>query len=198
MPFVLLVLLSAVVVGWVAGGRVRNLASIQLRRTWLIFVAVAVQLALGVVTLAGGPGEELGRPLLGLSHAAVLAFIGANRHQPGMLLVLLGFGLNAAVIVANGAMPVSPEALRQVGGAAAVDPGKHELLTGGTALPLLADVIPVPVLRSVISVGDLVLATGVGRLTVVRMRTPEQPAAADLGDAGRDAAARRRREGRRG
>jgi hypothetical protein len=172
-PFVLLVLLCSLLLGRLAGGRVGNLATIRLRRTWLVFLAVGVQVALGLVTLAGGPGGVLGRPLLAVSHLAVLGFVAVNWQQPGMPLILLGLALNTAVIVANGAMPVAPEALAALGGADTIDPGKHQLLTDATALPLLADVIPVPVLRSVVSVGDLVLAAGAGRLVVTRMRRPD-------------------------
>jgi hypothetical protein len=41
-----------------------------------------------------------------------------------------------------------------------VAPGKHTLLTAHTRLPWLADIIPVPWLRSILSIGDLVLAAG--------------------------------------
>lgn len=170
MPLVLLILVASIVIGWLAGGRVRNLAHVELRRTWLVFTAVGAQAVLAGVALLGGPGDVLGRPLLAVSHLALLAFIAANRYQPGMLVVLLGLALNAAVIVANGAMPVDPAALVALGGSAAIEPGKHQLLTATTVLPWLADVIPVRPLRSVVSVGDVVLGAGVGILVVARMR----------------------------
>jgi hypothetical protein len=100
----------------------------------------------------------------------LLTFIAANRYLPGMVLVLLGFGLNALVIIANGGMPVSPDALVAVGGSPTVDPGKHQLLTDGSSLAFLADVIPVRVLSTVVSIGDIILAAGVGILVVGLMR----------------------------
>lgn len=170
MPFVLLVLLVSVLLGWVAGGRLHRLARIRLHATWLVFAAVAAQISSGALARTGAPVDALARPLLVASQAAVLVFIARNRHQPGMPLVLIGFALNAAVIAANGAMPVAPEAIVALGGTTAVAPGTHHLLTDATLLPWLADVLPVPALRSIVSVGDLVLAAGVGTLVVTRMR----------------------------
>lgn len=170
MVLVAVVLVVSVLAGWLSGGRVRNLGHVELHGTWLVFTSVGLQLILGAITVLGGPGDVLGRPLLAASHLALLAFIAANRLLPGMALVFLGFALNAAVIVANGAMPVASEALEAVGGVAEVDPGKHQLLDDDTALPWLADVIPVAAIRGVVSVGDVVLAAGAGILIVGLMR----------------------------
>lgn len=176
MVLVVGVLVLSVLAGWLSGGRVRNLGHVELRGTWMVFTAVGLQLVLGLVTLTGGPGDVLGRPLLAVSHVALLGFILANRYLPGMALVFCGFALNALVIVANGAMPVAPAALEAAGGVAEVDPGKHQLLTDDTALPWLADVIPMPPIRSVVSVGDIVLAAGAGILIVGLMRRfPPRP-----------------------
>ncbi len=48
-------------------------------------------------------------------------------------------------------MPVDPAAMRALGlGELVVAPGKHTLLTDATRLPWLADVLPVPPLRSIL------------------------------------------------
>jgi hypothetical protein len=58
-------------------------------------------------------------------------------------------------------MPVDPDALLAVGADPGAEPaGKHTLLTEETRLPWLADIWAVPPLRSIISVGDVVLAVG--------------------------------------
>ena len=170
MLLVATVLIGALIAGWIAGGRLRNLGHVELRGKLLVIAAVGFQLVLGIVSLAGGPVDLVGRPLLAVSHVALLVFILANRLLPGMALVFIGFALNAVVVSANGAMPVSGEALQALGGEAAVDPGKHQLLEDDHVLPWLADVIPVPVLRTVVSVGDVVLAAGVAVLVPSLMR----------------------------
>jgi hypothetical protein len=190
MPLVLLILFGSIAIGRLAGGRLRNLAAVNLRRTWLAFAAAGAQVVLTGVTLLGGPGDVLGRPLLTVSHLCLLGFILANRTTRGMRLVLIGFVLNAVVIVANGAMPVDPAALVALGGTAAIDPGKHQLLDDATLLPWLADIIAVPLLRSVISVGDIILALGVGILVVAQMRSGPTTAAPATSAAPADPAAR--------
>jgi hypothetical protein len=171
-------IVGALLAGLVLGGSVRNLARVRLHATWLVFAAVGLQLLLTVVGARGGPVDTMATPLLAASQLAVIGFVAANRYLPGMPLVLLGFGLNALVIIPNGGMPVAADALRAVGGAAATitEPGKHRLLTDADVLPALADVIAVPLLRTVVSVGDLVLAAGIGVLVVAQMRRYPRPA----------------------
>ncbi|MGH3664575.1 MAG: DUF5317 domain-containing protein, partial [Egibacteraceae bacterium] len=112
-----------------------------------------------------GVGSAVALPLLGASQLALLGFLWANRFLPGMPLIFAGFALNAAVILANGGMPVDRDALEAVvSGAAAFEPGKHRLLAPGDPLPWLADVIPLRPLRTVVSAGDVVLAAGVAVL----------------------------------
>jgi hypothetical protein len=81
------------------------------------------------------------------------------------------------VIAANGAMPVSREAILAVSRhPAEVVPGRHRLLTTQDLLPWLADVIALPPLRTVVSVGDVVLAAGVGLLVMRLMQPPPRRA----------------------
>lgn len=176
MLLVALVLAGAVTAGWIAGGRLRNLGHVAVRWVPLVFIAVAFQAALAGVSALGGPTETLSLPLLAASHVALLGFIAANRILPGMALVFLGFALNAAVIVPNGAMPVSEEAYHAAGGAEALEPGRHRLLEAGDALPWLADVLPIRPLRTVVSAGDVALAAGIAVLVPSLMRRyPPEP-----------------------
>lgn len=173
MVFVGVVLVLAVLGGYLAGGRLRRLAHLDLRWPWLAVLAVVAQLVIAPLP------DGLAVPLLVASQLLLLAFILANHHLPGAWLIALGFALNAVVIDLNGGMPVAAEALRWLGGETAVDPGKHRLLADGDLLTVLADVIPVPGLRIVISVGDLVLAAGVAWLVAAGMRrAPSPPAGA--------------------
>ena len=171
-------LVPAVLIGYARGGRLHHLAEVRLAWLPAIGVAVAAQAGLAALAALGGPVDTVGRALLVASLAAVLAFVWANRHLPAMWLVAAGFALNAAVILPNGAMPVSPEAIAALGGDAVIDPGKHRLLSSDDVLPWLADVIPVPGLRIVVSVGDIALALGVAALVERLMRgQPRHPRA---------------------
>ena len=79
--------------------------------------------------------------------------------MPGAWLVGLGSLLNAAVTLINGGMPVDPGALA-ISGKAAPSDGLHVILGPATRLPFLADVLLIPVLNNIYSVGDVVLAIG--------------------------------------
>jgi hypothetical protein len=83
----------------------------------------------------------------------------ANRALPGAWLVGLGATLNSLVTFANGGMPVDPSAIA-VSGKAPPSDGLHIILGPDTRLPFLADVLLIPVINNIYSVGDVVLAVG--------------------------------------
>lgn len=168
MPFTLAALTLAVLVSLARGGRVTNLAERPLHASWLLFAGVAIQVGVDLAAARGLLPDAgwSGWALLVFSQLLVVAFLIANRRLPGVWLVAAGLLLNVAVIAANRAMPVDPAAIAALGlEGAEVAPGKHTLLTDETLLPWLADIIPVPWLRSIVSVGDLVLAAGLLPLT---------------------------------
>lgn len=168
MVLVLATVLGAALIGYARGGRLANLGHVELRHGWLVFASVLAQVVLAAVTAMDGPAATVSAPLLLASHAALLAFVVSNRLLPGMLLIFAGFAMNASVITANGAMPVARHALLAVSGGTAttITPGKHRLLVDGDLLTPLADIFAIPVLRTVVSAGDIVLAAGVGILVV--------------------------------
>lgn len=168
MPFTLTVLTLAVVLSYLRGGRLRRIAEAPLRWPLLLFLGLALQLG---VDLAASRGLLVTAALesyllLLASQVLVLMWVLVNWKLPGMVLVGLGLALNAAVIGANGAMPVDPAAIAALGiEGAEVPPGKHVLMDESTRLPWLADIWALPPLRSIISVGDIVLAAGLIPLT---------------------------------
>ena len=169
MVLVVLTVAGGVIVGLLRGGRLRHLADAPLRATWLAVVAAAAQF---VFALA--PSPTAGIVLTGISQAGLLAFLWCNRYLAGALLVAVGSTLNSLVILANGAMPVSRDALLAISRhPAEIVAGRHRLLTETDALPWLADTIALPLLRTVVSVGDVVLAAGIG-LLVTNLMQPQR------------------------
>jgi hypothetical protein len=162
-PFVLVVLLVAVLASYARGGRLRRVAEAPLRLLWLLFVGVALQVGVDLAGANGllGDASVAGWSLLFLSQTLVVAVVVANWQVPGMPLVAVGLFCNAVVMAANGAMPVDPVAIAALGiEGAEVLPGKHTLMTSDTRLPWLADIFPLPILRTIISAGDVILAAG--------------------------------------
>jgi hypothetical protein len=168
--FALVVLLVALAVGLLAGGRLEGLGHLPLRHGWLVLVAVLAQAA---GSFAGGSLYALG---LVVSAGLVAVFLAGNRGIPGTGLVALGLLTNAVVVALNGAMPVSSDASGKAGVStqdlvAGTDP-RHELADSSTRLRPLGDVVPVllPVHPEVVSPGDVLVAAGLAQLVVLGMR----------------------------
>ncbi len=177
--YVLLVLAIAVIASLARGGRFHRLAKAPLQWIWLLFVGVGLQLGADALVIADvlQPTGFAAYGLLLTSQLVVIAWVLANWELPGLPLVAIGLILNATVMAANGAMPVDPEAIAALGR----DPGelvrgKHIVMDADTRLPWLADIWPVPPLRSIISIGDVVLAAGLIPIThyLMTYRPPKE------------------------
>ncbi|MBW3562948.1 MAG: DUF5317 domain-containing protein [Actinobacteria bacterium] len=161
MPLTLLAVLVAVALSLLRGGRLRRLADAPIRATGLLVGGLALQVGVDVTTAQGLVGGAVSAAVLVLSQVLVVGWVVANRYRAGMPLILLGLLMNLVVIAANGAMPVDLEAVNAAGGATPVVAlGKHEPLTEASRLAFLADIFAIPLLRTVVSAGDVVLAAG--------------------------------------
>ncbi len=105
------------------------------------------------------------------SNLLLVGFFVVNRKLPGIGLMAAGLLLNVVVIGANRAMPVSGTAADLAGVAHTPSQAsfEHELMTPSTVLPWLGDVIPLPRLGEVLSLGDLLLVGGIFLLVYRRM-----------------------------
>lgn len=181
------VLVAALLLGLALGGDLGRLGDLALRDSRLVVAALLLQLAGGLV---GGPAYPLG---LALSVVLVALWLRRNRGVRGTGLVALGLLSNALVVGANGAMPVDPDASGRAGIStqailSGADP-RHELADETTRLRLLGDVVPVllPLRPEVVSVGDVLVAAGLGQLVLVAttrrrpVTPPRAPAPAAAG-----------------
>jgi hypothetical protein len=160
---------TAVLLGYLAGGRLGRLGAAQFRWPLVGLAGIALQFA----PFGGSPGYLL---LLG---SFVLLFVaaGVNRRLPGFVLVLAGLWLNFLVIAVDHGMPVTLHALTASGQQETLNeltahPGaKHHLATSADVLLPLADRIPIgsPVHQAV-SFGDLLVHAGAIWFVVRGMR----------------------------
>jgi hypothetical protein len=176
MRLLILAIVLAVALGYVLGGRLRRLEHLRLRWWALVLAGFGVQF-LPLPEGDGGTDLFVRAGVLALSYGLLLAFALANIRLPGAPLVFLGLACNALVIVSNGGMPVSEEALRHSGQSEVaqvlVEGGaaKHHLMEDDDALTFLADVIPVSApVNQVISIGDVLVYAGLLWLIVASMR----------------------------
>ena len=166
------VVVAGLLAGFLAGGSVRNFDRVQVH--W--WAAAIGGLALQVLPLRRWVDDDLAVAALVGSYVLLIAFVWVNRRLPAAPLLLVGLVLNMAVIALNGGMPVSESAIRISGGSdgtlpAAIDDGKHHVMTSSDVLTPLADVIALPPpVATVLSVGDLFLYAGIVTFTVIVMR----------------------------
>ena len=166
-----ILLVVGIAIGLIRGGKISNLASIDFQQPWLVFVGLGIQIAGELIAAFVSPSfREGGRGLitLALSYGFLIAFVIVNRKIPGAVFIGAGLALNLLVILPNGGMPVSSRAAHIAG----FDPSgyldtalKHRPLDAHTLFGFLGDVIPLPGLGKVVSIGDIVLGVGILILT---------------------------------
>ena len=173
-------LIIAIAVGYLAGGRLSNLANLQIRWAPLALIGFVMQ-------LINPPGHWPLAMLFG-SFLLLSIFAFVNRHVVGFWLILVGVGLNFLVIGLNGGMPVSSQALTASGQEGTIGQltdnadsyVKHHLATSDDTALFLGDVIALPPpIGQAISVGDIFTYTGVFVVIIggMRRRTKTEPAA---------------------
>jgi Family of unknown function (DUF5317) len=172
MKLMLVSLSLALMVGLLAGGRLRNLSGIHLRWTGLAIAGFALQ-------FVSGPGTRIPLGCLYLSFVLLTIFAVKNARIAGFPLILVGIAMNFTVIGVNGGMPVARQALEASGQAESLDDlihnpwPKHHLATDEDLVVFLGDVIAVPQpVGQAISVGDVFTYAGVGIVIVWGMRAP--------------------------
>lgn len=153
-----------VAAGVAFGGRFSRLAQLEIA-WWPVLVA-----SVGVRMVAPAVGTFAAAFYL-VAFAGVAAVAIANRSLPGMTLIAAGSALNLIVVAANGGMPVDPVAVAAAGATMPAD-RLHIALDLSTRIAVLADVIPVPIIRGVYSAGDLLLALGGFWLPFAWLRRP--------------------------
>jgi len=178
MRLVLLAFPLAIGLGYLLGGRLRNLGGTRFRHAWAGVAGVALQFL-----PAGG---TLGSIVLVASFALLLMVAIANWRLSGFALVVAGLCLNFLVIAVNQGMPVTREAVIASGQADTLgdlrDDGgsKHHLATADDELLFLADRFGVPApVKQAVSIGDVLAYAGAMWFIVAGMRRPNERTEAD-------------------
>lgn len=163
------------------GHDIRRLAAVRLRGTWLVWLALLVQ----VLIISVLPHVDL------LSQAAHLASYGlagafavVNRRLPGVLVVAAGGASNALAIAANnGTMPASQSALASSGWAPDPDHFANSAALADPHLAVLGDVFATPgwfPLQSIFSIGDVVIVVGFALVVHCSTRAGAESRSTDL------------------
>lgn len=174
---IVVLIILALALAVIRGGRMSNLANVPFRHFWLLFVPLMLQLALYSPLAARLSIDTSAVPwiyMLSMLAGAVVAWL--NRSLPGFPLLLAGLLSNLLVITANGGhMPVSAVA-RAVAGMPPLAGSTNNVIPMSTdsALWFLGDTLPVPYfipLANVYSIGDVLITSG-GILFVLTALAP--------------------------
>jgi hypothetical protein len=159
----------------VVGGRVSNLASVDVKWGWLAPLAFIMQAYLIFFPAERAGGLLSARSmLLTVSYVLLFVVVWQNRHLSGVKLIALGLMLNFLVMVVNGGfMPIAPETLVQIGydgNASQLETGyivgrtKNIVAEPGEArLWFLSDIMVIPKpfpIPTALSVGDVLIVLG--------------------------------------
>jgi hypothetical protein len=175
--FVATIALTIVVVVATKGSFGR-LGLLHVRVLWLLFVGLAIQIALEVVEFPTNRVEDLGVGILLLSYVAILGFCFVNRKVKGMTLIGIGVALNVLVIALNQGMPTKDDVRERNGREVHVpieQTVKHRPEQDDDLLGFLGDVITAPGLpNQQFSIGDIVMALGIVDLCFEGSRVPRR------------------------
>ena len=165
-------ILLALIVGAAAGGGIPRLADLKLRWTWLLLLALLLRFLAGLTRQTGILADvPVGWAFIA-AYGIIFIWLWGNWKVPGLQIAAVGIAANmVAVIINAGQMPIWSAAYDAAGfapGAIANDPF-HFLLQTDTVADFVArgglfgDVIPlpVPIIRDVVSIGDILLALGI-------------------------------------
>ncbi|SKA97187.1 hypothetical protein SAMN05443428_12412 [Caloramator quimbayensis] len=173
-------LIIGIIIGYILKGKLKNLENVKLKYPYLAVGAFAVEFILFSLVRKGMLSRGyLTTSIYIIEYALIFLFIYFNRENKYILIMGLGFLLNALAIFSNGgAMPVSAKAAvtaglaPSIGSVKASAEGLYVVQNEATRLWLLGDIIPKTYLRHyVISIGDIVAAIGLLIFLVQGMRS---------------------------
>jgi hypothetical protein len=183
------VALVGLVVGKLLGGRFVALADTKIVATWLVFVAIGLQMiAFPWSFLPWTTPSSVARAIWLVSFAMLVLMLVLNRALRGAMIIAGGLACNLVAVVANhGLMPVLPGALRVAGTHYHVHNNSIQVVQ--PHLGFLVDRWGAPQwlpLANVFSVGDVLIAVGTIVAIAAAMRAPARTD--DAGDHGEEIA----------
>lgn len=172
-------------VGRLRGGRLSGISETRLHAKGALVFGLTTVLVLTLI----GPAFAIGWLLVG--YGCFFIFGLKNLQITGMIVLLIGLLMNVAPALANGAVPVSELALVSVddvdeNGAPNID-GVRESSDTASSLSALGDVVPVPLVNVVVSLGDLVMLVALADIAanlMLRARTRELAPSEELEELG--------------
>lgn len=167
-------LIFALIIGYILKGKIKNLENVDIKRTYLVFISFFIEFFVIIIIRKGFINIGIFTYILdAIMYILLAAFIFFNRKNKYIVLMGLGFLLNAIPIFLNGgAMPVSAKAAETAGLSLNMSKeGLYSLINGNTKVWFLGDIIPLTFLRHfAISIGDIMAALGLMLFIITGMK----------------------------
>jgi hypothetical protein len=167
-------LIFALIIGYILKGKIRNLENVDIKGVYLVFISFFIEFFIIIGIRKGIFNIGIFTYMLDLIMYTLLTiFIYLNRKDKYIVLMGIGFLLNAIAIFLNGgAMPVSAKAAEIAGITLDVsNEGLYTLINEDTRVWFLGDVIPKTFLRNfAISIGDILAMLGLMLFVITGMK----------------------------
>jgi hypothetical protein len=167
-------LIFAVIIGYILKGNIKNLENVDIKAVYLVFISFFIEFFIIMSIRKGFFNIGIFTYILDFIMYALLAmFVYFNRRDKFVVLMGLGFLLNAIPIFLNGgAMPVSAKAATAAGLSLNMSKeGLYTLINENTRVWFLGDTIPLTFLRNfAISIGDIIAMLGLMLFVITGMR----------------------------
>jgi hypothetical protein len=173
----------SIIIGYILKGSVKNIDSSKIRGLYLVFAAFIIEFLIVMSMKKGLLNRGVLTYLLDLiMYGLLFQFIYINRKNVYIVLMGIGFILNAIPIFLNGgAMPVSAEAAVYAGiipdikSARLSTEGLYTLIDSNTKLWFLGDIIPRKYPRGIVfSIGDVISVIGLALFIITEMKKSQQ------------------------
>ncbi|ERI94153.1 hypothetical protein HMPREF1982_01165 [Clostridiales bacterium oral taxon 876 str. F0540] len=168
-------LIIAIIIGYVLNGRLKNINAEKVKGLYLVFAAFFLEYI--ILALLKKGSIKIGTlTLLSdiIMYSMLMIFTYLNRKDKWLLMLGIGFMLNAVVIFANGGMmPVSETVVRAYGFNGDLGTtGLYRFVDSNTHFVFLADIIPLGNRRlGIASLGDIVECVGVAGFIISEMKS---------------------------
>lgn len=167
-------IIFAIVIGYILNGRIKNLNNVDIKAVGFVFFGFLIEFAIIILIKKNLLSRGYITYFLDfIMYALIFLFAYYNRKNPYLLIMGIGFLLNAIPIFLNGgAMPVGSYAIQKAGLTLNVESeGLYRLVDANTRMWFLGDIIPLTFLRHfAISIGDIVGAIGLMLFIITSMK----------------------------
>lgn len=161
----LISIIAGIILGYIFKGKLSNLPNINIKGIYLIIFGFLIEFITNRLIISGLLKISIITFLLDLSmYVLIFAFIALNRRNSLIVIMGIGFFLNAIAIFSNGGtMPVTTKAIEIIHTNNLNNKGLYSFINSNTHFKILCDIFPIHFVKSlfIVSIGDIIAAAAI-------------------------------------